>query len=320
MTFSVVIPSYNGEKHIEDTILSVLRQNRKADEIIVHNDNSNDLTYQICKKYVPEVTYYFNPEGPSGFVNGWNKSIHLANSDFIVVLHQDDLLYPSFLEEAENALNLYPDVRHLFTLCDYIDEDDSILNNGELSVLKGRSTDKILRYSGKEYVRAYQMNYNGMPHIHRCPGVITHRSIFEEGCNYRSIAGHISDDDFFYRVGQFTPVAGIMKSLAAFRIHNGSETGRLNDRLLVKRLARDYIFQVEQWQESDFMTNHEKSYFEFWAYHYLFKIYYYAFKTNDKELRQYANDLHKELNRLNLIKAFSSKRLKMKLIQFISRF
>ena len=59
MTFSIVIPTYNGEKYLEEAILSALRQNRKADEIIVYDDNSTGPTKQICRKYFPEVTYYF---------------------------------------------------------------------------------------------------------------------------------------------------------------------------------------------------------------------------------------------------------------------
>lgn len=320
MTFSIVIPAYNGAKYIEKAIISALNQTRKPDEIIVHDDNSTDSTRQVCEKYTNEIVYYFNPDGPSGFVTGWNRTISFAKSDFIAILHQDDLLYPSFLKEAEYALTLNPQVRHLFTLCDYIDENNLIINSGEKSVLKGRSTDKIVRYSGKEYVRAYQKKYKKMSHIHRCPGVITHRSIFYEGCNYNEAAGHIADDDFFYRVGQFTDVLGIRTSLAAFRIHKDSETGSLNDNYLVKRLARDYVFQVRQWQNSDFLTVNEKSYFEYWAFKYIFRTYYYAFKTGDKELRRYGNDLKEELKSLNFTKPYFFKRIKMDLLQLLSRF
>lgn len=236
MTFSIVIPTYNGSKFVEQSILSALAQTRPADEIIVSDDNSQDKTVAICHKYDGKIKIYKNPKGPSGFVNGWNNAIALASGDYISILHQDDLLAPTFLEEIEKALGQYPDIKHLFVPCNNIDEHGSIFN------VPNFCDGSIKRYNGVEYVRAYQTI--GNPHIHRCPGVITHKSIFEI-CRYREEAGHIADDDFFYRVGQYTDVVGIMKPLASYRVHRFSETGHLDDSDLVKRLLHDYTFQLK---------------------------------------------------------------------------
>ena len=315
MTFSIVIQAYNGSKFIEKAILSALHQTRKPDEIIVHDDNSSDSTRQICQKYFPEIIYYFNPDGPSGFVNGWNKAISFAKSDFIAILHQDDLLYPTFLEEAEQALMSNSDVRHLFALCDYIGADDEVTKQRSESVLKGDISEETIKYNGKEYVKTYQKTYNGMPHIHRCPGVITHRSIFEDGCLYNPKAGHIADDDFFYRVGQFTNVIGIMKSLAAYRIHVDSETGKIGNNELVERLAHDYIFQVKQWQNSIFLDNKDKYYFEYWAIKYLFQLFFYASKTSNKEKRINAEILYQEFRQLQFSNTHFKELFKLKLVR-----
>lgn len=318
MNFSIVIPAYNGAKYIERAILSVLSQTRKPDEIIVHDDNSTDSTREICEKYFPEIVYYFNPDGPSGFVNGWNRAISFAKCDFISILHQDDLLYPTFLEEAEQALTTNPDVRHLFTLCDYIDENDLITSNGERYVLKGRSAKKIIRYTGKEYVKAFQKKYNDIFHIHRCPGVITHRSIFDKGCNYNMAAGHIADDDFFFRVGQFTNVIGIMKSLVAYRIHKGSETERIGDVRLVSRLANDYIYQMRQWQNSVFIGKNEIFYFEHYALKFVRRLFSYSIKLNDYALKEKSSKLYSELQTLNFYHWHLTEHLKLELVRFIS--
>ena len=277
MTFSIVIPAYNGEKYIEQAILSALNQTRKPDEVLIHDDNSSDATTEICAKYKTEVKYYFNPDGPSGFVNGWNKAIALAKFDFISILHQDDYLKSTFLEESENAIKLEPDVKHLFSLCDYIDENNKVILESEKEI-GSLITKKMIRYSGNEYLKAYQKNYSNMLHIHRCPGVITHKSIFEDRCNYNYLAGHIADDDFFYRVGQFTSVVGIMKSLAAFRIHKDSETGSIGDINLVKRLSSDYYFQIKQWGNSDFLDKDDLQYFVIQAFKYTNRLLGYGLK------------------------------------------
>ncbi len=272
MTFSVVIPTYNGEKYIEQAVLSVLSQIRQADEIIVSDDNSSDNTLAICEKYADKIKISTNPQGPSGFVNGWNHAIAKATGDYVAILHQDDLLDLYFLSEAEKILKDHPDVLHFFTTCNYIDEERNITG------VSYSEKKELVRYSGLEYVKTYQ--YVGNPHIHRCPGVITHRSIFEK-CQYEAAAGHIADDDFFYRVGQYTEVMGLLTPLASYRIHNQSETGKLNNIRLSKRLLDDYIYQVKQWRGKQFLDAEALSYFEYWANKYMKRYFIYSLKRFD---------------------------------------
>ena len=88
-----------------------------------------------------------------------------------------------------------------------------------------------------------------------------HKSIFAK-CQYRSEAGHIADDDFFYRVGLYTDVVGLLKPLASYREHEKSETGHLENIKLVSRLANDYLFQVKDSLENPFPYEELKTYFK----------------------------------------------------------
>lgn len=249
MTFSLVIPTYNGERYIEKALLSVLNQTRKPDEIIITDDNSTDATWDICKKYKNYIKLFKNKEGPSGFVNGWNKAIMHANGDYISILHQDDLLEPTFFEEMGKAILLHPAILHFFSLCHYINENEQIIKRAFCC------SGNIKIYTGKEYFKAY-FDCGNSTHIHRCPGVMTHRSLFKK-CSYRSEAGHIADDDFFYRIGQFTEVVGILKPLASYRLHSFSETGHLNDVQLVRRLVADYTYQCLVAKNNSLLQNNE---------------------------------------------------------------
>lgn len=266
MKISIVIPTYNGEKYIEAAIESVLAQIRPADEIIVSDDNSLDRTLDICSRYDGKVKIYKNSEGPSGFVNGWNKAIEYASGEYVSILHQDDLLSPDFLLEIEAGLLKYPKAKHIFVPCNYIDE------NGDVIKWADYCDDSIRLYSGAEYIKAYQM-VDFPYHIHRCPGVVTHRSIFDK-CRYRTEAGHIADDDFFYRVGQYTDVVGILKPLAFYRHHSNSETGHLDNIVLNGRLADDYIFQCRHLDENSLLDDMTKEFFYRAAKLYSSKEYY----------------------------------------------
>lgn len=291
MKFTIVIPTYNGADYIEEALLSAINQTRKADAIIVSDDNSTDNTLEICSRYKDKISIHKNENGPSGFVEGWNNAIRLVEDGYIAILHQDDLLAHTFLEEAEKALSQNPDVKHFFAPCNYIDGAGNVIREPDYC------NGNVLRYSGMEYADAYRSV--GSPHIHRCPGVITHRKIFEL-CTYRKEAGHIADDDFFYRVGQYTDVIGLLKPLASYREHNRSETGHIGNVRLVTRLANDYLFQVEQSKYNACISSATYEYFSYWARKYVFKEFVYAI-TNQDEMILRESELHRsKLKALNV--------------------
>lgn len=263
MKFSIVIPTYNGEAYIEEAISSALSQTHPADEIIISDDNSSDHTIEICAKFCDKVKIVRNHNGPSGFVNGWNNAIDLATNDYVAILHQDDRLAPTFLEEIANAVRQHPDVRHFFAPCDYIDQNGDIIRTPS-----DYCTGKTVRYSGQAYANAYE-RVKG--HIHRCPGVVTHKSIFEQ-CRYRTEAGHIADDDFFLRVGNFTDVVGVLKPLASYREHQGSETGHLNFLAINTRLLRDYHFQLKHANENPLLSQEITETFRRWEAEYIHRL------------------------------------------------
>ena len=272
---TILIPTYNGSAYIEETLLSALNQTRKADVVIVSDDNSIDDTLEICSRYKDKISIHKNVNGPSGFVQGWNNAIKLVDDGYIAILHQDDLLAPTFLEEIERTIEQNPDVRHFFAPCNYID------GNGSVKREPDYCDGTVRRYSGIDYVEAY-LSY-GSPNIHRCPGVVTHKSIFDK-CQYRKEAGHIADDDFFYRVGQYTDVVGILKPLASYREHCNSETGALEDAKLVSRLANDYLLQVAESKDNPCISDGIKRLFKERAEVFVFREYIASIKGSDVKL------------------------------------
>lgn len=270
MTISVVIPTYNGSRYVHAAIQSVLNQTRPADEIIISDDNSNDTTLEICSRFGDKVKVFRNENGPSGFVNGWNNAIAHATCEYISILHQDDLLATEFLENIECAIQLHPDVKHIFAPCNYINEYGDIIRKPD-----AYCNGEIVRYSGSAYANAYERIKN---HIHRCPGVVTHRAIFEN-CKYRTEAGHIADDDFFLRVGNYTDIVGILKPLASYREHQFSETGHLDFLTLNTRLLKDYHFQLDHADENPILTDEIIETFCKWEAEYIHRLCVFGLKS-----------------------------------------
>lgn len=103
MIFTIAIPVYNGEKTIEAALRSVTNQDYdKEYEIIVANNNSQDKTEKIVRKYSQVKLYNF--QETVLHAENHNRCLNLAKGDYIVFCHADDKLDSRCLETFERKL------------------------------------------------------------------------------------------------------------------------------------------------------------------------------------------------------------------------
>ena len=96
---SIVIPVYNRENYILETIDSALSQDYSNFEIIVVDNNSTDKTLEkIGLRKDNKLKVYKNVEN-IGPVRNWKKAIEYANGEFIKILWSDDLLVESCISK-----------------------------------------------------------------------------------------------------------------------------------------------------------------------------------------------------------------------------
>lgn len=86
---SIVTVVYNGEKHLEQTINSVLDQNYDNVEYIVIDGGSIDGTLEIVKKYEEQIDYWVS-EPDSGIYDAMNKGAGLCGGEYVAFLNADD--------------------------------------------------------------------------------------------------------------------------------------------------------------------------------------------------------------------------------------
>ena len=112
---SVIIPVYNAEKYIEDTINSVLDQTYKDWEILLIDDGSTDHSAEIIKQYLdnPEIKYFHKEN--EGVSLTRNLGIELAKGAYIAFLDADDTWEPKNLEMKMDILINNPDVDWVFS-------------------------------------------------------------------------------------------------------------------------------------------------------------------------------------------------------------
>src|SRR3569832_167033 len=100
---SVIIPVYNGEKTIQYTIESVLKQTCSDFELLVINDGSQDSTLELVSSFQDDrlkVLSYPN----AGLAASRNRGIASASGEYLSFIDADDLWTPNKLDSQLKAL------------------------------------------------------------------------------------------------------------------------------------------------------------------------------------------------------------------------
>ena len=99
-TVSIGLAVYNGEKYIEETILSVLNQSHKDLELIISDNFSDDNTERICRKFASEderISFYRQTKN-EGYLFNYKFVLEKSKSDYYMWLAHDDLLMPNMIQ------------------------------------------------------------------------------------------------------------------------------------------------------------------------------------------------------------------------------
>lgn len=113
---SILIPVYNREEFIEDTVVSASNQTYKNIEIIIVDNNSTDNTWNLLQTIAtadPRIKLFRN-EMNIGPVKNWKRCIDEATGKYGKILWSDDLIAPDFLEKTIGFFNRH-DVGFVFT-------------------------------------------------------------------------------------------------------------------------------------------------------------------------------------------------------------
>lgn len=122
---SIIIPVYNSELFIEETINKIYTQNYSPFELIIIDDGSTDNTAEIIKKNFPETLYYFQEnKGPSA---ARNQGLKMCNGELIVFIDSDDYWENNSLHILSDFLLKNPDILIVEgTLREFITQNDEI--------------------------------------------------------------------------------------------------------------------------------------------------------------------------------------------------
>jgi glycosyltransferase involved in cell wall biosynthesis len=97
---AVVIPAYNAEATLGNTLSSVLAQTMSDFELVVTDDGSKDATYEIAKSFaLRDNRLTVIRQSNSGLADARNSGIRNSMAPLIAAIDADDVWHPSFLEK-----------------------------------------------------------------------------------------------------------------------------------------------------------------------------------------------------------------------------
>lgn len=217
---SIVIPSYNNEDYIAETMRSVLSQTFTDFELIVADHSSADGTWEVLQQFTadPRVRLLVTETG-GGAERNWNRVTDEATGELVKLVCGDDILYPDALERQVAAFDAHPGTVMVASTRDIVDAGGRpIVRNQGLGGLEGT-------VPGTEALRRGVLrgaNIFGEPCC-----VLLDRSALEKVGGWHGDPGYMIDQGTYSRVllhGDFVAVPG---PLAAFRVSASQWSVRL---------------------------------------------------------------------------------------------
>jgi glycosyltransferase involved in cell wall biosynthesis len=107
---SILMPVFNGEKYLKESIQSVLDQTYTNFELICLNDGSTDNSVAIINSFTDSRIKLYHNEVNKGLGYTRNRCIELASGTYLAMLDCDDIALPNRLHIQVSYLDLHPEV------------------------------------------------------------------------------------------------------------------------------------------------------------------------------------------------------------------
>jgi len=203
---SVIIPVYNSEKFLKQSIESVINQTYDNVEIITVDDGSTDSSGEILKQYSEKIKVISQEN--KGLASALNTGLKAITGKWFKWFSPDDILYPTALETLVSELKNLSDNTIIYSNWDLIDENEKKLRSfSESNYNKLNNFDFNVRL-----LDGQQVNVNT---------ALVPASLLEQECNIEDLEEPVAIDyDFFLKAGILfnTKFYLIQKSLVGYRI------------------------------------------------------------------------------------------------------
>lgn len=225
LTFA--IPVYERDSYFEQALDSALNQTVAARIVVVDNGSSHDRFREIvAAKGSARVRFYKNQTNLGMFAN-WNLAARYAETEFVMILGDDDYVLPNYAEEFERALDAHPDIDAYYTGIRWFSAEPMAFPS---------YTYPVGYQAGRTMLEFAAEHGLGIPSTSLC----LRRSLFD-GRGFLERPHGNSDWLFAYEALNASAVFGNPELLAGYRKHPESDT-LSGDTAMVTAVSCVYIY------------------------------------------------------------------------------
>ena len=231
---SVIIPVYNGELTIEETVKSVLNQTFQDLELIVIDDGSVDSTLDVLSRIQdPRLKVFSYPN--AGLSASRNRGIDRACGEFISFIDADDLWTDDKLEAQLKSLRENPEAAVSYSWTDFIDMSGNLLGFG-------------IHHTANGYVFPNMLKFF---FIGSGSNALIRKHVFDELGQFDETLTSAEDLDMFLRIASQYQISAVPESQIFYRITDNSmsrnvvrqerETLKVIDRAFAHEPGKSFI-------------------------------------------------------------------------------
>ncbi|MEB3178367.1 MAG: glycosyltransferase [Nostocaceae cyanobacterium] len=226
-TISVIVPAYNGERTILQTIESIRKQTFSDWEIIVIDDGSKDRTVELVNTVKDERLKIFSYEN-GGLPVARNRGISHAQGEYIAFIDADDLWTPDKLADQLEALQKNPQAGLAYSWTSVIDDKaESIYESNKVY------------YEGDVYADLLTYNF-----IASGSNALVRRQAIEDAGEFEPTLGSAEDWDYWLRIASSWHFAVVPKAQILYRQSTGAMSSKIDVMEKYNLMVIDRAFQV----------------------------------------------------------------------------
>ena len=121
---SVIMPVYNAEKYVQETIEGILNQAFEDFELLIINDYSTDKTMEIVRNFKDDRIKIIENDKNRGLAYSWNKGIEKARGIYVALMDDDALTDKDRFALEADFLDCHPEIDVVGGGSAYIDDDN----------------------------------------------------------------------------------------------------------------------------------------------------------------------------------------------------
>ncbi len=207
---SVLIPCYQHEAYIIDTLQSVLAQTMPDFEILIADDSSKDGSAVRIQSVEDERIHSYFFVKNQGTVRTLNFLLKKARGEYIATLGSDDLFHPEKLERQCAVLDAEPQIGAVFSWVDMVDECGELYVPGESSFAEVFSEPNR---SQAEWIRRFYEAGNRLCHS----SALVRKSVYDALGNYDIVYRQLHDLEYWTRIICMTAIRVLPERLTVYR-------------------------------------------------------------------------------------------------------